>query len=248
MNEIRAEMMKLRRSAVWFLVIVLPTFAVTTGSVNFMYAQGSLSHTWESYWAQVTLFYGLIYLSVGIAVLASTVWRMEHRGNWPRLLTAPVCRWRIAAAKLTILAFLVFVMQVVLLVLGWCVGMIVAGLPTVIPTPAVIVLILSVVPGVALAAIQSLLSMILRSFAAPIAIAVLASFVGVGVVASGNAVAPYLFAYALPSRVLGTLGGITTAGTIGWLETSGLLITCLIAVAVSLGLAGSWMANRDLRG
>lgn len=94
MNAIRAELLKLRRSAVWIIVVVLPLFAVVTGTVNYVLNVGELSSTWSSYWSQVTLFYGLLYLSIGVAVLASTLWRMEHRGNWPRLLAAPVSQAR----------------------------------------------------------------------------------------------------------------------------------------------------------
>lgn len=247
MNAIRAELLKLRRSAVWIIVVVLPLFAVVTGTVNYVLNVGELSATWSSYWSQVTLFYGLLYLSIGVAVLASTLWRMEHRGNWPRLLAAPVSPGSILTAKLAALALLVVVMQAVLIAAGWIAGIVAAGLPPALPANVLLVLALSALPAIAVAALQSLLSMLIRSFAAPVMLAVLGCVLGLGLMLSGHDSLSLAVPYALVTRVLGMLGALTTAAPLSWAEAARVGLPSLALAAAFTALGAVVLARRDIR-
>lgn len=247
MNAIRAELLKLRRSAVWIIVVVLPLFAVVTGTVNYVLNVGELSSTWSSYWSQVTLFYGLLYLSIGVAVLASTLWRMEHRGNWPRLLAAPVSPGSILTAKLAALALLVVVMQAVLIATGWIAGILAAGLPPALPANVLLVLALSALPAIAVAALQSLLSMLIRSFAAPVMLAVLGCVLGLGLMLAGHDSLALAVPYALVTRVLGMLGALTTAAPLSWSEAARVGLPSLALAAAFTALGALVLARRDIR-
>lgn len=247
MNAIRAELLKLRRSAVWIIVVVLPLFAVVTGTVNYVLNVGELSATWSSYWSQVTLFYGLLYLSIGVAVLASTLWRMEHRGNWPRLLAAPVSPGSILTAKLAALALLVVVMQAVLIATGWIAGIVAAGLPPALPANVLLVLALSALPAIAVAALQSLLSMLIRSFAAPVMLAVLGCVLGLGLMLAGHDSLALAVPYALVTRVLGMLGALTTAAPLSWAEAARVGLPSLALAAAFTALGALVLARRDIR-
>lgn len=247
MNAIRAELLKLRRSAVWIIVVVLPLFAVVTGTVNYVLNVGELSATWSSYWSQVTLFYGLLYLSIGVAVLASTLWRMEHRGNWPRLLAAPVSPGSILTAKLAALALLVVVMQAVLIAAGWIAGIVAAGLPPALPANVLLVLALSALPAIAVAALQSLLSMLIRSFAAPVMLAVLGCVHGLGLMLAGHDSLALAVPYALVTRVLGMLGALTTAAPLSWAEAARVGLPSLALAAAFTALGALVLARRDIR-
>lgn len=247
MNAIRAELLKLRRSAVWIIVVVLPLFAVVTGTVNYVLNVGELSSTWSSYWSQVTLFYGLLYLSIGVAVLASTLWRMEHRGNWPRLLAAPVSPGSILTAKLAALALLVVVMQAVLIATGWIAGILAAGLPPALPANVLLVLALSALPAIAVAALQSLLSMLIRSFAAPVMLAVLGCVLGLGLMLAGHDSLALAVPYALVTRVLGMLGALTTAAPLSWAEAARVGLPSLALAAAFTALGALVLARGDIR-
>ena len=65
------EALKLRRSSVWVVALILPVLAVVSGSVNYMMNRSQLSHGWGSLTSQVFIFYGLFFCSLGIALLAS---------------------------------------------------------------------------------------------------------------------------------------------------------------------------------
>ncbi len=247
MNVIVAELLKLRRSSAWILVVVLPLLAVITGTVNVVMNADQLPRTWETYWSQVTLFYGMLYLTCGTAVLAATLWRMEHRGNWPRLLAAPVSRVRIAGAKLAALALLIVAMQVTLVAFGQVAGVLAAGLPPGLPAQVVIILGLTTLPAIAIASVQSLASMVIRSFALPVVLALLAAIAGFGTLLAGNEALAYAMPYSTVPLVLGKLGALTSATPLTWAQ-AGQVAAVSLAWAVAFVLAAATVLRlRDIR-
>lgn len=246
MGALHAEFLKLTRSQSWAVVAVLPVVMVLVGAVNSAAvdpaAGGGLPAGWDTMWLRSVVFYGLFPLAVGIAILASLVWRPEHRrasgsgsGSWNALLTSGVSSWRIVAAKTLVVAALAAVMQVVLLAAIVLVGKIAFGLPGLPPLRYAGLSALIVLASLPLAAWQSALSMMWRSFAAPIAVAFAGAAVGV-VLLLAKLPGAIAWPYALLARVtqLGT-GTFADPGTIG----AG---TVAVLVGVSLGLTGLVLA------
>lgn len=211
-----AEITKLRRSALWVVAVVLPVLAVTAGTVNYAANQGVLSSGWESYWSQVVLFYGLFFMSMGVAVLASAAWRMEHRGhNWNLLMATPARPAAIVGAKIASLTLVVAVMQLVLLILVTGIGMFVLGLAGAPPWEYAVVALLGVVAALPVVAAQSLLSMLIRSFTVPVAVGLLGCAIGTGLLYSGQGgVVSHLFPHSLVTSAL-FLGNSAVSGSAG---------------------------------
>jgi hypothetical protein len=232
---LRAELVKLKRSATWLIALVLPLLAVTTGTINFAGNADTLDGGWVSFTSQVTLFYGLLFFSVGIGLLAATVWRIEHRGtNWNLLLTTTRRPVELVLAKIVVVAVPVAVMQAVLVAGTLLSGVLVLRLDGGIPWRFALVGALSVVAALPLIALQSLLSMLLRSFAAPVAVCLLGCVLGVATVTSVT-LRPlsYVLPQAINTRAL-NLGSTALAGsgglTVG--EATPILLTALgLAVA-----------------
>ena len=192
-----AEIIKLKRSSVWVVAVMLPLLAVITGTANFMINRESFEG-WISLSSQITLFYSMMFCSLGIALLASTVWRVEHRGtSWNAMRTTPHSPTAVALAKTLVILVPVLAMQVVLLALTWLAGAIVAGLGPAIPIAFVASSLLAALGALPLVALQSLLSMLMRSFAAPVALA----FVGC-VIAFGLMLRQSIVSYAVPQGIL----------------------------------------------
>lgn len=234
MTFLLAELLKLRRASAWVVVIVVPLLSVVTGTVSFVMNQGTLSPTWEAYWGQVTLYYGLLFLSIGIAVLSSTLWRMEHRGNWPRLLASRVACWQIVVGKVIAVVLLVAVMQAVLLA-GALIGGIVFGrLPLAVPPTILASASVGVLASVGVVALQSLLSMVIRSFAVPIALCLFGCVLSIGLTLAGATGLSMLLPYGHLTRAAqignGALSDAATALT---------LTSVTEAVAPSLALAAA---------
>ena len=193
-----AEAIKLRRSSAWVIAVLLPLLAVITGTVNFIMNRSSLHQGWVSLTSQITLFYSMMFCSLGVALLASTVWRVEHRGtSWNAMRTTPHSPTAVALAKTLVILVPVLAMQVVLLALTWLAGAIIAGLGPAIPIAFVASSLLATLGALPLVALQSLLSMLMRSFAAPVALA----FVGC-VIAFGLMLRQSIVSYAVPQGIL----------------------------------------------
>ena len=227
-----AEAIKLRRSSAWVVAVLLPLLAVITGTVNFIMNRESFEG-WISLSSQITLFYSMMFCSLGIALLASTVWRVEHRGtSWNAMRTTPHSPTAVALAKTLVILAPVLAMQSVLLALTWLAGITVAGLGPAIPTAFVASGLLAALGALPLVAVQSLLSMLMRSFAAPVAVAFLGCVVSFGLLASQNPLI-YLVPQGILSKTL-TLGS-SAVSTAGKLDAASMLplvfaIVCIGAV------------------
>ena len=227
-----AEAIKLRRSSAWVVAVLLPLLAVITGTVNFIMNRESFEG-WISLSSQITLFYSMMFCSLGIALLASTVWRVEHRGtSWNAMRTTSHSPTAVALAKTLVILVPVLAMQGVLLTLAWLAGITVAGLGPAIPTAFVASGLLATLGALPLVAVQSLLSMLMRSFAAPVAVAFLGCVVSFGLLASQNPLI-YLVPQGIHRETL-TLGS-SAVSTAGKLDAASMLplvfaIVCIGAV------------------
>ena len=210
----RAEILKLKRSATWLIALILPLIAVTTGTINLANNTDLLDSGWASFTSQVTLFYGLLFYSIGIGLLAATVWRMEHRGtNWNLLLTTTRSPLRLVLAKIAVIAVPVTIMQLVLVAGTLSSGTFILHLDGNIPWQFALVGALAIITALPLIAIQSLLSMLLKSFAAPVAICLLGCVLGIATVTS-DLLRPlsYVLPQGINTRAL-NLGGTSLAGS-----------------------------------
>lgn len=171
MDVIRVEFLKLRRSMSWAVIVILPVIMVVSGSVSTSAGGSGFDDGWHTLWIRSIGFYGMAILSVGIGVLASLVWRVEHRnGNWNTLMTSPVPTSQILLGKTAAIALLAAAMQVVFVIAVVISGKL-HGLDGILPGKHLATSLLVVIAGVPVAALQSALSAVLRSFAVPVAIA-----------------------------------------------------------------------------
>ena len=238
MNTISAEFLKLKRSMSWAVVIILPLVLAITGVVNTLVDGNPLEDGWHTLWLRAVVFYGLFPLAIGIGILASLVWRSEHRGsNWNALMSGPTRSRSIVIAKTAAVGLLAVCMQGVMLVAVIVLGKVVFGLPGLLPGEYFFISLLIALVSLPVAALQSGLSMLMRSFAAPIAIAFLgAGFSTVLLTIDFEAVI-FISPYGLISRAtqLGTAafadnGDISTSTVLSILIATVLLTAAVIAI------------------
>ena len=165
MSSVITEFLKLRRSASWGVVLVLPVVSVLGACVLVRPAD------WQLLWVRSIGFYGMVLLPVSLGILASLVWRVEHQGsNGLALMSGPVPTWRMVVAKAVAAWLLAGVMQLVLVLAAVAVGSLVLGLPDVLPSRYLVAGLLIAVACAPVCALQSGLSAFTRSFAMPVAI------------------------------------------------------------------------------
>lgn len=241
----RAELVKLKRSPVWAIAPILPLMAVITGTLNTSANLETLDSGWLSLTSQITLFYGLLFYSIGVALLTATVWRAEHRGaNWNLLLTTTRRPVSLVLAKVAVTLVPVALMQIVLVGGTLIAGVFVIGMDGRIPWGFVVSGLLAVPIALPLIALQSLLSMLMRSFAAPVALCLLGSVFSIATVLS-EVLRPlgYAIPQALNTHAL-NLGSNAIAGSSN-LNFDGVLP--LIAAMLILTSLFVWLSDRAIR-
>lgn len=239
MGAISAELIKLKRSLAWPIVVLLPVVLVLAGVATQLARGTGPENGWDTVWLQSVGFYGLFPLAIGIAILASLVWRAEHRGsNWNALMSGPTPTVRIVVAKALVVAALTAIMQVVLVLAVIAIGKLAFGLPGMLPGEYLGIAALLILATVPAAALQSALSMFLRSFAAPVAVALVASGISTAalmILGSAALVSPY--GLATRTALLGTGSfvdsGSVTAGDVTAIAVSALVLTVLILAGTS---------------
>lgn len=237
MDLIRNDLLKFRRSHVWTVIVLVPLITVAIGAGNYAANSATLTEGWSSYFSQTMLFYGLIFMTAGVAICAAAAWRVEHRGhNWHTLLTSTRSAGSLAASKIAAISIAVAAMHAVLLILAFAGGWLL-NIPGSPPDGLVGAALLALAPAMAVAAWQSLLSMVIRNFAAPIALALVACVVSFGALASGVPGVRFILPPALLSDTLWL--GSTAVADAGALDAA-TVGSVLGASAASATLA--WLA------
>lgn len=241
MGAVRAEFLKLKRSLSWTVVVLLPVAMVISGVVTTLVNGAQLGDGWHTMWLRSVVFYGLFPLALGIGILASLVWRVEHRGgNWNALMSGPTPSVRIVAAKATVVAVLAAAMQAVLLIAVIVVGKLAFGLPGILPPEYFALSGLIVLACTPVAVLQSGLSMLMRSFAAPIAVAFLGAGASAVLLLAKINASIFVIPYALIGRATqlgtGTFGdtGVITAGGVASIVIAALALTAVLIAATTV--------------
>ncbi|MDA2806791.1 ABC transporter permease [Nocardiopsis suaedae] len=240
MGSVRAELLKLKRSSSWAVVVALPLAAVASGAGNTVLAGEPLTDGWHTLWMRVVVVYGLFPLATGVAVLGSLVWRADHRGgNRNALMGRPVSALEAVVGKLAAVAVLAAAMQAVLTAGVVAAGKAVFGLPGPLPGQYLLISVLIVVVCLPVAALQSGLSMLMESFAAPVAVGLAGSVGGLLLVLLRFDAVSLAVPYGLTARAtqVGTGAfmdaGTVTVGTLASMAVWALVSTVLVTVATA---------------
>lgn len=248
MGALTAELIKLKRSLAWPVVVFLPIVLVLVGAATQLANREQPADGWHTVWVQSVGFYGLFPLAIGIAILGSLVWRAEHRGsNWNALMSGPATSLRIVAAKAAVVAGLTALMQVVLLIAVIVIGKAAFGLHGMLPGQYVAATMLLVLATIPAAAAQSALSMFMRSFAAPVAVALVASGISTAaLMAVGSAALVSPYGLATRTALLGTNTFFDT-GTITGSDVTAILIATVMLTVVLVAATTAILERRDTR-
>lgn len=249
MRSVRAEFVKLRRSLSWVVVVLLPLMSVVLGTATTVSDGRALDDGWHTLWLRVVVFQGLFPLAVGIGVLASLVWRVEHQGgNANALLSAPVSGLEIITGKVTVLAVLLVALQAVQLAAMTAAGALVFDLPGLLPARYLLTSVLITLAALPVVAVQSALSMLLRSFAAPVAVALAGATVSVPLLLAKADTAIAVVPYALLARAtqLGT-GVFADQGPITGPAVATVVVASVALTAVIVTVSVLILERRDVR-
>ncbi len=250
MGSVYSEFLKLKHSMSWSVVLVVPIIMVVSGSVSTIIGQGSFEDGWHTLWIRSVGFYGMAILPVVVAILASLVWRVEHKnGNWNALMSRPVPTAEVVLGKIAAISALSATMQAVLVVTVIILGK-AFSLPGMLPAKYFLGSVLIMLACIPLAALQSALSAFLRSFAIPVMIAlVMAGISTMLLQLKLTAVLAIPYGLLTHTTQLGTIlvsGQKTTfnASDLNVLSVSFVLVTSLVMTAL-IATVTTWILNRS---
>lgn len=108
-----SEQLKMSKSRLWLILIVSPILACLIG-VFANLPPGPVA--WPMLIASMVMLHGLLILPIITGVLSASICRYEHNGGgWKQLLAMPVSRTAVYFAKLTIVAGLLAICQLLML-------------------------------------------------------------------------------------------------------------------------------------
>jgi ABC-2 type transport system permease protein len=181
-----AEKIKFRRSPVFLAFVVLTMLAAVLGTFNYANNVAILKDGWLDLWSQHTLFACSIFLPAELGVLCAWQWRLEHTDHcWNTLMTVPLPFGTLYLAKL---AWAGIVAAAAAAFTGLCyfVSGCLIGLPAAqFPPQTVRWLFCGAAGCFVICAWQELISMCVRIFAVPVAIALVGGFSGLYAMAKG---------------------------------------------------------------
>ena len=167
-----------RGCAIWPVFLIVPMISAGYGTFNYLQNLGLLQSEWYSLFTQHTLFYSMFFFAPLVGIYAAYLWRLEHTGhNWNRIMAAPVPPILLYLAKLAVVLKLALLTQLWVCVLYVACGKLWAGLPGFPPLEILLWIMRGALGSVAIIALQLLLSMVIRSFAVPVLIALALSLI-----------------------------------------------------------------------
>lgn len=234
---LKAELLKCRRSPVWIAFLILPIFPAFLGTFNYLGNLGVLQSEWYSLWSQHTLFSACFFMPAQFGVFCAWQWRLEHTGhNWNTAMTAPVPPRDLFLAKwildVGVAALAQLCIGVLFIVSGLLAGLSLSNLPTLWHW-----LLFGAIGGVTVCTVQLFLSLVIRSFAIPVAIGLLGGIGGMIMMAEG-------FALCFPYSLLAL--GMRANNPQMELPVGSFLLSCAAFILLFSGLAITWLQKRDV--
>ncbi len=236
-----AENRKLHASPIWAMFFLLPILSAGYGTFNYLQNLEILTDGWYSLWTQHTLFYSMLFFPAMVAVYAAYLWRLEHLGhNWNLIMAAPVAPLDLYAAKFVVVAKLALLTHGFVFLLYVLCGKVFAHLPGRPPVILLVFLLRGAVGALAVIAAQLVLSMLIRSFAVPVFLALMGGIVGM---LAGSKGLSLLWPYCLmqagmnANRAEDVLSGSYAA----------FFLSCAVWLAAMFAVARGLLEKRDVK-
>jgi Uncharacterized protein conserved in bacteria len=235
----RAEQIKLRHSPIWLAFLLLPVVPAIMGTFNYLQNIAILQEQWYSLWTQETLFTCYFFLPALIGVYCSYLCRLEHLNhNWNTVMTAPVPVFCVYFAKLLTAAVMVLLTQAWIGILFVLSGRLL-GLTAPVPPELPVWLLCGAMGSLVICALQLCISLVIRSFAVPVALALIGGIAGLAAIAKGYGIG---FPYSL--MCLGMRAN-NASGTMPY-SMEQFALSCVLYLAAFCTFAVLWLKKRDV--
>lgn len=237
---LRAETIKLRRNPVWLTFLLLPLISAFMGTFNYLNNIVILKNQWYDLWTQHTLFSCSFFLPALIGIYSAVLCRLEYFGhNWNSMLSAPVRVSSVFFAKLLEAVGMTVLTQFWVGLLFVVSGKL-AGLQAPLPLNDLLSwLLFGTMGGIVICSVQLFLSLLIRSFAVPVGIALIGGIVGLLASAKGLGIF-------IPYALIGVGMNANGSEVLSSYGSGQFSVSCLLFFSAFSFAGVLWLKKRDV--
>lgn len=177
---LKLELKKIKFINILLVSLIIPLLANAFGLINYMGNKASLTHEWQSLWAQVSLFYFSFFYIPLIAIVVASLWSVEHKAGLKFIRLSPKKNMSFVLAK-TILAFIIVSLcQIYFFFLFYIGGKFIANFSSINFSIYFYYIMMSIILSLPIIAIFSTLAIRIKSFGIIVLLSSIFTILGLG--------------------------------------------------------------------
>lgn len=177
---LKLELKKIKFINILLVSLIIPLLANAFGLINYMGNKASLTHEWQSLWAQVSLFYFSFFYIPLIAIVVASLWSVEHKAGLKFIRLSPKKNMSFILAKMILAFIIVSLCQIYFFFLFYIGGKFIANFSSISFSIYFYYIIMSILLSIPIIAIFSALAIKIKSFGIIVLLSSIFTILGLG--------------------------------------------------------------------
>lgn len=177
---LKLELKKIKFIYILLVSLIIPLLANAFGLINYMGNKASLTHEWQSLWAQVSLFYFSFFYIPLIAIVVASLWSVEHKAGLKFIRLSPKKNMSFILAKMILAFIIVSLCQIYFFFLFYIGGKFIANFSSINFSIYFYYIIMSILLSIPIIAIFSALAIKIKSFGIIVLLSSIFTILGLG--------------------------------------------------------------------
>lgn len=177
---LKLELKKIKFINILLVSLIIPLLANAFGLINYMGNSASLTHEWQSLWAQVSLFYFSFFYIPLIAIVVASLWSVEHKAGLKFIRLSPKKNMSFILAKMILAFIIVSLCQIYFFFLFYIGGKFIANFSSINFSIYFYYIIMSILLSIPIIAIFSALAIKIKSFGIIVLLSSIFTILGLG--------------------------------------------------------------------
>ena len=177
---LKLELKKIKFINILLVSLIIPYLANAFGLINYMGNKASLTHEWQSLWAQVSLFYFSFFYIPLIAIVVASLWSVEHKAGLKFIRLSPKKNMSFILAKMILAFIIVSLCQIYFFFLFYIGGKFIANFSSINFSIYFYYIMMSIILSLPIIAIFSALAIRIKSFGIIVLLSSIFTILGLG--------------------------------------------------------------------
>ena len=177
---LKLELKKIKFINILLVSLIIPLLANAFGLINYMGNRASLTHEWQSLWAQVSLFYFSFFYIPLIAIVVASLWSVEHKAGLKFIRLSPKKNLSFILTKMLLAFIIVSLCQIYFFFLFYIGGKFIANFSSINFSIYFYYIIMSILLSIPIIAIFSALAIKIKSFGIIVLLSSIFTILGLG--------------------------------------------------------------------